>query len=184
MKLLDRITGLLFGEFGIMSFTGLLDSLIGWKYQITTLYVFSITIGGIITVVKDFSVNYVYRPFLGLELLWICSILDVFLGITVALESKTPIDHKRMLRAVVRALLQSSFVAILFNMSKVYDLLIYKWMVDSMLLLFTSSVFWSCVVNAWKLGYITDEQYKLLQNIINIKTLLNKLTNGINKSKP
>ena len=177
MKNLLRV---IWEQVGFHSIPEIFQSTVAWKHKITTLYLASIPVAGIITAVETFTEDYIYTPALGIAILWFTSFFDVILGLSVAISNKTGIVPTRLSRALIRVLVQTLIVGLFFQMSHVWDYIITSWMVDSLLIVFTLSTFYSVIQNAAALGLITKEQYAVIESMVNLNKLISKFKKNDN----
>lgn len=162
-------------QVGFHSAYEILQSTIAWKHKITAVYLAALPLAAIITTLERFTENYIYTPALGIAILWLTSFCDVLLGLSVAISNKKGIVPTRISRALIRVITQTIFVGLFFQMGKAWSYLITAWMVDSLIIIFTLSTFYSVLQNAASLGLITKEQYAFIESIVNIKSLIDKL---------
>src|SRR5690606_10145058 len=107
------------------------------------------------------------------------SVFDFILGISNSvMTKKTEFNSWRISRSAVRFVVQTIFVAILFNMSLIWSVFIQSWIVDSLLLIFILSTFWSAFENAKDLGLVTQEQFEMVESFVSIKKLILKFRNN------
>lgn len=181
MKIRDWLH-IVWEQIGFNSISEMVQSTVSWKHKLTTVYLASIPVAGIITAVETFTEDYIYTPALGIVILWITSFLDVILGLSVAVSNKIGIVPTRLSRALIRVLVQTLIVGLFFQMSHVWDYLITSWMVDSLLIVFTLSTFYSVIQNAAALGLITKEQYTVIEGMVNLNKLISKFRKNNDKT--
>lgn len=174
MKFKEMISVIL-NQVGFGSIKEILLSTIAWKHKITSVYLLGFTISGAHTFIVQFTEKHIYSPALGIELLFGITILDIILGLSLAVENKKGVSGTKLVRAIVRFIVQCVFVGIFFNMSQVWDHLIQSWLASSILFIFMLSTVYSSIRNAARLGIITKDQYDIIESIVNIKSLFNKI---------
>lgn len=185
MNTFKNVVGIMFHEIGFESLNEILKSTVAWKHNVSSIYVFAVSFGGILSMLEVTTEKYIYTPALGVLILWLTTILDVLLGASVAITLKKEhnnnlaegLNPNKLGRAFIRLIVQTTIVALFYQMSKAWNLLINNWMVDSLLIIFTLSTFYSVLQNANKLQLITDEQYRFIEGLVNIKELISKLKN-------
>ena len=163
-----------------MGFTGvgdLLGSVLGLNNNIVNLSLLGITVGSALAALQEFINNYIYTPAEGIFILFIVTGLDVFMGIWRAIKLKEGLEGNKISRAAVRFIIQVAFVGIMSGMHEVFTYMIYHWMIDTVLIIFTLSTLWSFLRNSNRLGFITDDQYKALNSVIGIKEFLSRIGN-------
>jgi hypothetical protein len=161
-------------QIGFDSFQDYIQNTIAWKHNITAVYVFAVSLGGAFTIASSFTDQFIYTPALGVFILWLTTIFDVLLGAAAALHLKKKIQPNKLGRAVVRLVTQTLIVALFFQMSHAWHFFIHGWMVDSLLIVFTLSTFYSAIQNARDLDLITKEQYSFIEGLVNLKKLMSK----------
>jgi hypothetical protein len=161
-------------EIGFSSFHDIFKSVTGIKHNINLIHILGFTIGSIATIIQEFISDYIYNPSSGVLILFAVTIVDIVLGVSNSISNGKGIECNKLSRAFIRFTIQIIFVSFFYNMNMLYNYIIYSWMVDSILVIFTLSTFWSAWYNAHKLGFITDDQYSTLESIINIKEIFNR----------
>lgn len=165
-----------FQETGHNSFNDMIQNAFHVKLHLSTIHLFAITFGGVLAFLESVTESWIYSPALGVGILFVCTVADSILGIAVAISKQKGIQTSRLSRAFVRFVIQILFVGIFFNMSKTFDAFVQMWMVDFLLIIFTLTTFYSAIENAHTLGYITTDQFKFIQSVVNIKNLVDKFT--------
>lgn len=176
MKQIKDFIQLMLHEVGYSSLEELVQNSVAWKHKISSLYLLSVSLGGFITGIYAFTEEYIYSPAMGIIVLFAVSLIDLLLGMSVAIDEKKGISPARIVRSLVRFIVQVVFVGLIYEMSSLWHILIQSWMVDSLLIIFTLSTFWSAVQNAAKLKLITPDQYSFIEGIVNLKGLIERFT--------
>lgn len=172
---MKNFLSILFNPIGFNSLHELCQNTIAWKYKLTSIYLLGITVSSLLTAIKAFTEVYIYSPSPGIAILWATTILDIILGLGLAISEKKGIVPTKMGRAISRVAIQTLMVGLFFQMGQTWSYLITSWMVDSLLIIFTLSTFYSVLQNAAALGLITKDQYAFIESIVNIKALIDKL---------
>lgn len=173
--MIRELTAIVSSQLGFESFMDIVKSSIAWKHKITTVYVLAAAIGGVFSAIGKFTDSYIYSPALGMYILWITSLIDIIFGISNSVAKKQGISANKISRAMIRVTFQTVLVGIVFQMSHAWGYLITFWMVDSLLIVFTLTILWSVIQNAEALGFITKDQYDVIESIINIKRLFSRI---------
>jgi len=148
--------------------------------KIKFVYLFGVTFGSIITVLHEITDKYIYTPAAGVLILWVVSLVDTILGSIRAVKehsadkTKEGFSPVKFARAFIRVVIQTIFVAMLFNMGRTWGYIIASWMVDSLLIVFTLSTFFSAIQNAYYLGLVSKDQYEFISTVINPKKWMDK----------
>lgn len=168
--MMKEITYGVLKEFGFDSLQDLYSAIFSFKFSIL-----GIMITTIITILEQLIDRFIYTPSQGILILVTLTIFDMILGVARAVQDKEGVDPAKMMRAMIRLVVQISFVAVFFQMSRIWDHLIATWMVDFLLILFTLSTFWSAVKNAKSVGMITADQYSVLEGLVGLKKIFEKV---------
>ena len=166
---------------GFESINDFFGAVFALKYKVLSFYTYGFAIGGMVAFVRtisDSTAIYIYSPPAGIAILAIVSVFDFLLGISNSvINKKTDFNSWRISRSAVRFVVQTIFVAILFNMSLIWSIFIQSWIVDSLLLIFILSTFWSAFENAKDLGLVTKDQFETVEEFISIRKLIGKIRN-------
>lgn len=174
MKNYFKVINQLFVEVGYSSFLEVMQSTVAFRHKLTTVYLASIPIATILSILEQVTEKYIYTPALGIAILWGTSLFDIILGLSVAISNKLGIMPSRLSRAMIRVMTQTILVGLFFQMSKTWGYVITTWMVDSLLIVFTLSTFYSVIQNSAALGLITKEQYSFIESLVNLNKLISK----------
>tara|TARA_R110001599_G_scaffold332511_1_gene547980 strand:- start:25443 stop:25922 length:480 start_codon:yes stop_codon:yes gene_type:complete len=157
-----------------------MSSAFGLKLKLSGIYAYSLTLSGFFLVMENVTETYIYAPPLAILILFILSVADMILGLSVAVSQKEGIEPRKLSRAMLRFFTQCFFTAMAFQLSIALPAYISSYMVDFLVMVFTITVFASGYKNAWLLKLITDDQYAVFESLFNVK----KLINMFKKSKP
>lgn len=169
-----HILTIIFEQIGYNSFYDLSQSVILWKHKVTTIYILAISMTGIIELLERVTEKYIYSPYLGIEILFSVTMIDILFGITKSIMIDKNFSAGKLIRAVIRFGIQITFVGIFFKMAEAWPYIFQSWMVDAMLIIFTITTFYSAIENAAKLKLITKTQFAAIKSVVNLKELLNK----------
>ena len=177
MTNLKNTISLILHQIGFDSLRDFAQNTIAWKHNISSVYLFAASMGGVLTYVESATDKFIYTPALGVYILWLTTIFDVFLGAAAAIHLKKAIQPNKLGRAVVRLVTQTLIVALFFQMSHAWHFFVHAWMVDSLLIVFTLSTFYSAIQNAHNLELVTKDQFTFIENLVNLKKLMSKFKN-------
>lgn len=172
-KHIGRINTAWLSSIGFDSVSDFLNSVIGIKH--TTIPLIATSLTGLLSIISSFVGEYIYTPAWGIFILFILTGADVLTGISNSLNQKITLKPERIGRGFVRFVTQVFIVFIFTQLSIVWEFIVMKWMVDVVLFTFVISVFWSVVKHTYDLGWIKEENYKILENALDINKLLGLL---------
>lgn len=165
---------------GFDSFSDFFTSVFALKYKVLSFYTYGFAFGMIMTFLKHVTSGtemYIYSPPKGIAILFGVSVFDFILGLSNSIaNTKEGIKAGKISRSAMRFLTQVIFVAILFNSNTVFPYFVQSWMVDTLLFVFISSTTWSAFQNARDLGWVTQEQFEMVESFINVKNLISRFS--------
>ena len=158
---------------GFENLNDFFNSIIGIKQ--TTIPLIAVSLTALLSVISSFIGAYIYTPPWGIFILFILTSVDIITGISNSLNQEESLKPNKFGRASVRFVMQVFIVFIFTQLGEVWDYIIMKWMIDIVLLTFVISVFWSVISNSYELGWIKEENYKILESALDINKLLGLL---------
>lgn len=136
---------------------------------------------GILTYMDRFIELNIYSPSRAIYILFLSTIFDVMLGISVAVRDNS-FDAYKLNKALVRFIVQVVMIGLL-NQSNIVWEMVNDWMVSTLLLAFVLTTIWSSFKNAHKLGWIQPSTFIILQRILSIDDIFKKVIESIFKNE-
>lgn len=161
---------------GFDSMGDFLSNILVSKYLLVFSGIFVAAIG----YVDRFIEMNIYSPAKGIYILFLVTVFDILLGISVAIKDKS-FDSYRFNRAWIRLVVQIVIVGLL-NQSNIVWELVNDWMVNTLLLAFVLTTLWSAFKNANKLKWVQSETFLILERILGIEDIFNKFVKGLFKN--
>lgn len=114
----------------------------------------------------------IFSPAKGIYILFFTTLFDIMLGISVAVKEKR-FDTYKLMRAWIRLVVQIIIIGLLHQSNMVWEM-VNDWMVNTLLLAFVLTTLWSAFKNAYKLKWIQEDTYLILQRILSVDQIFNQ----------
>lgn len=137
-------------------------------------------VAGLSVALDQFIAINIYSPSRGVYLLFLATILDIMLGVSVAVKEST-FQARKLSKAMIRLVVQICFVGLLNQSYIVWDFVAH-WMVSTLLLSFVLTTFWSAFKNAYELGWIQRDTYFMLEKLLSIDEVVNQFLKHLFKN--
>ena len=164
-----------FDSFGFDSLSDFVHNLVSPK---SILVIAGVT-SAIMATVDHFIEASIYSPARGIYILFFTTVFDIMLGISVAVKENR-FDTYKLMRAWIRLVVQIIIIGLLNQSNMVWDM-VNDWMVNTLLLAFVLTTLWSAFKNAYKLRWIQEDTYLILQRILSVEQIFDKVIKSLFK---
>jgi hypothetical protein len=197
MKLLKEFVSYISESLGFSSFSDLFRESLLLDGKYIKVHLFGFTVSASIMFINSLLYNYhlfvehvnihIYSPSKAIFLLFIITLVDVWLGTTKSMASRTidgpklpeSINGNKFVKSFFKFTVQVFFVSFLYNVSNLYGAFNSSWVVHSLMIAFITGTLISAWNNAYLIGFIDKEVHSWLLGIFDLKNLFKRRNNKL-----